>query len=377
MPETITSLEYGTVVMTVSELTGDTPDDLDYNPDAYDIQAVVTFSPDVAARVIRVPGANPPRTAYQANIVATIDNGVLTLNDQPFVRLVASLSDSVQPRNWFWTAKFTEVFANGESISLPDIKFQLAPDDGNPAHALDLTLAATQEIVSGSTITVQGPPGAPGPALKPMPPVASFAALPTSLGNTPDDLNKLYVAADTGEAYVWTGTFFRDIGMLRGPSGGPKGDAGVSPTVSVGAVTTLDPGSPATVVVDPSSTASNVILNFGIPKGATGSPGNPADIIDDNDNTLSNVYSASYVQQQLTNLQNNIDAIPSGGSGGGGGVNESSLVSVRKTDGTGVYPTTPAQQADTTTWFIGQDFPADTNPALKDGSLFSAQDGSS
>ena len=64
--------------------------------------------------------------------------------------------------------------------------------------------------------------------------------------------------------------------VLTGPQGpqgepGPAGADGVSPTVNVGEVTTLNAGQPATVTNVGSDT--NVILNFGIPKGPQGDQG--------------------------------------------------------------------------------------------------------
>lgn len=53
----------------------------------------------------------------------------------------------------------------------------------------------------------------------------------------------------------------------QGPQGiqGPAGEDGVTPTVSVGTTTTLPPDTPAYVTSDGSAT--NLILNFGIPQG--------------------------------------------------------------------------------------------------------------
>lgn len=64
--------------------------------------------------------------------------------------------------------------------------------------------------------------------------------------------------------------------VLTGPQGpqgepGPAGADGVSPTVNVGEVTTLNAGQPATVTNVGSDT--NVILNFGIPQGPQGVQG--------------------------------------------------------------------------------------------------------
>ena len=66
--------------------------------------------------------------------------------------------------------------------------------------------------------------------------------------------------------------------VLTGPQGpqgepGPAGTDGVSPTINVGEVTTLSAGSPATVTNTGSDT--NVILSFGIPQGLQGEQGTP------------------------------------------------------------------------------------------------------
>src|SRR4026208_553605 len=52
---------------------------------------------------------------------------------------------------------------------------------------------------------------------------------------------------------------------------GPPGEDGAAATISIGTVTTLDPGESATVenVGDP----TDAILNFGIPQGEAGAPG--------------------------------------------------------------------------------------------------------
>jgi hypothetical protein len=52
---------------------------------------------------------------------------------------------------------------------------------------------------------------------------------------------------------------------------GPKGDPGPAGTVTIGTVTTLDPGEDATVSNSGTSTAA--VLNFGIPEGEPGAAG--------------------------------------------------------------------------------------------------------
>lgn len=48
------------------------------------------------------------------------------------------------------------------------------------------------------------------------------------------------------------------------------GPVGPAPAISIGSVTTLEPDEPAVITVDPSSTATSVILNFALPRGQDG-----------------------------------------------------------------------------------------------------------
>lgn len=52
---------------------------------------------------------------------------------------------------------------------------------------------------------------------------------------------------------------------------GPKGDTGAIPNITVGTVTTLQPGNPATVIRQPDSPDTDPVFNFGIPRGQDGS----------------------------------------------------------------------------------------------------------
>lgn len=78
----------------------------------------------------------------------------------------------------------------------------------------------------------------------------------------------------------------------------PAGPSGAPATVEIGSVTTLEPDQPATVVN--SGTESNVILEFGIPKGEPGASGldpaqNLADV-DDAATALANLGGAPAAQ---------------------------------------------------------------------------------
>lgn len=70
----------------------------------------------------------------------------------------------------------------------------------------------------------------------------------------------------------FSGTEKEWVASLKGDKG-DKGDVGKMPEIQIGLVTTLDPGSEATASI--SGTPENPSLNFGIPKGDSGSPGTP------------------------------------------------------------------------------------------------------
>ena len=84
---------------------------------------------------------------------------------------------------------------------------------------------------------------------------------------------------DTGYWQTWdaeTGEYVDTTTKAQGPQGnkgdtgdpGPQGETGATPQLTVGAVTTLEPGEDATVTI--TGTAEAPVLNFGIPKGEQG-----------------------------------------------------------------------------------------------------------
>jgi len=76
----------------------------------------------------------------------------------------------------------------------------------------------------------QGPPGADGAGIEIAGSVATYAALPTSLG--PADAGDGYLVEADGLLYIWDGTAFPSNGNgveFRGPEGpqGPQGPQGI------------------------------------------------------------------------------------------------------------------------------------------------------
>lgn len=75
-----------------------------------------------------------------------------------------------------------------------------------------------------------------------------------------------------GDLYVWSSTDsqWKNVGQIQGPAG-PQGVPGTAATVNVGTTQTGDAGTDATVTNG--GTTSAAVLNFVIPRGATGATG--------------------------------------------------------------------------------------------------------
>jgi hypothetical protein len=119
---------------------------------------------------------------------------------------------------------------------------------------------------------VQGPVGPPGPPLTMKGTVPSKTNLPAS-GNHVGDL---WVAADTGHGWSWSGTAWVDTGPFQGPQGaqgaqGAQGPVGPGSTVTAGPTTTGSPGTSANVVNTGTPTAA--VFAFTIPQGIAGPTG--------------------------------------------------------------------------------------------------------
>lgn len=128
-------------------------------------------------------------------------------------------------------------FANGTSLDSPPIQLEAGP---------------------------QGPEGPEGPE-GPQGPAATISI--GSVTTLPAGSSATVVNSGTSGAAVF------DFGLPEGDTGpqGEDGPQGPAATVAIGTVTTLSPGSNATVTN--SGTSSAAVFDFGIPQGAEGDPG--------------------------------------------------------------------------------------------------------
>jgi hypothetical protein len=128
---------------------------------------------------------------------------------------------------------------------------------------LSLDLIKGDKGDTGAASTIPGQPGPVGPAGPPLHAkgtVPSYANLPTS-GNAANDL---WTVADTGKAYVWSGSGWLDMGQFTGLPGNAA-------TIAAGTTTTGAPGTNANVTN--SGTSSAAVFNFTVPRGDVGATG--------------------------------------------------------------------------------------------------------
>lgn len=242
----MTNPVYFTVAADYRSVVADVASDADYDPQLGSVTATVTFTPLLTGGdVILATGASPRPTGFAPTpVVALIDpaDGRLKLRTGPDsggtgtfapVRLLADspLLELNQPL--FYQVAFTGVQFNGRPASITGFNFQ--------APTSDTTI---------NLITVGRQPGQPASGIIKIAPGAVR-------------IN------EAGKAvFSFGGVDIPDpVDLVTGPTG-PQGDAAA---VTVGTVTTLEPGANATVVN--TGTSANAVLAFGLPRGATGPAG--------------------------------------------------------------------------------------------------------
>lgn len=136
----------------------------------------------------------------------------------------------------------------------------------------------TVKVGEAASVNVRGPQGPKGDkgedgtGVNIKGSVASSSTLPQT-GEEGD----AYVVTDTGNLWVWDadeGAFVDTGAQIKGPKG-DKGDTGTAATITVGTVNTGEAGSDAAVTNAGSTSAA--VLNFTIPRGATGAQGAKGD----------------------------------------------------------------------------------------------------
>lgn len=116
-----------------------------------------------------------------------------------------------------------------------------------------------------------------------------------------DGLNHLFVIVGT------TDLSWYDVGALEGIQGpvgpqGPQGEVGPTNTLTIGTVTTLDTGVPATASI--TGTAPNQVLNLGLPRGLSGANGTVINVAGSEAHTLSFTTDP---QTQLNTISGNVN----------------------------------------------------------------------
>jgi len=119
---------------------------------------------------------------------------------------------------------------------------------------------------------LQGPSGANGTSVTIVGSIATSSALPSSYtGNISDG----YIAQDTGDLWVWSGTQWNDVGQIRGPQGntgqtglqgiqgvtgatGAKGDQGGTGPTGIGVTGATGPTGAASTVPGPTGAIGNI-----------------------------------------------------------------------------------------------------------------------
>ena len=154
---------------------------------------------------------------------------------------------------------------------------------------------------------IQGPKGDPGGLVDIKKTYASIAAMNADFNGTDVSFDDYVMISadvddvDNAKVFKKLATGFAFVVDVSGPVGtrGPRGYTGATPQFSVGTVTTLPAGQPASATITGSDTAP--VLNLSIPQGSQGPAGGGA-IIDDTAGTDNNqvTWSAQKIGSYVT-----------------------------------------------------------------------------
>ena len=157
-------------------------------------------------------------------------------------------------------------------LPLPDVS--VGPP-GPPGEAATVTVGSTTTGEPGTQAQVTNSGTESAAVLNFVVPRGATGATPqiqVRVTQLPEGAEPTVEVTGTAEAPVIT------LGIPAGATGGqgPQGPAGQTPTITIGQVETLPPGSPVTASI--TGRTPNLVLNLGIPQGAQGTPGEAATI---------------------------------------------------------------------------------------------------
>lgn len=156
-------------------------------------------------------------------------------------------------------------------LPLPDVS--VGPP-GPPGEAATVTVGSTTTGEPGTQAQVTNSGTESAAVLNFVVPRGATGATPqiqVRVTQLPEGAEPTVEVTGTAEAPVIT------LGLPAGATGGqgPQGPAGQTPTIKIGQVETLPPGSPVTASI--TGTPPELVLNLGIPQGAQGTPGAPGE----------------------------------------------------------------------------------------------------
>jgi hypothetical protein len=149
----LTTAVYREVTYRLGRVIPDTSD-AGRDPDEIAVTGTVTITPVISTGELRFFAEPQPVKESVAPVVCQVVGGVLTQLGVEGVNLLTTDNPLVNPVDWKYRVTHTSMRAGTVDVTFQDFEFQLPAD----AQPLDLTVA-TPLTVTGSTLTVQGPPG--------------------------------------------------------------------------------------------------------------------------------------------------------------------------------------------------------------------------
>ena len=227
--------------------------------------------------------------------------------------------------NGYWMTWDLDAHSYAESdIPLPEV--DVGPP-GPPGEAATVTVGGTTTGEPGTQAQVTNSGTESAAVLNFVVPRGATGATPqirVRVTQLPEGAEPTVEVTGTAEAPVIT------LGIPAGATGGqgPQGPAGQTPTITIGQVETLPPGSPVTATI--TGQTPNLVLNLGIPQGAQGTPGEAGTIEVTETQTVPAGTPASFEEAEGSTAQARryIAKVPQGAGGPQGPEGQAATVTV-------------------------------------------------